>query len=84
MILQCKTLHEHFSPWIQLNILFTKTTSLNFAQKAMKMLKFSKLSIFFKDFKESNFQKQVNLLTYHMISILNNKVVYHSLCPQVV
>ena len=49
---------------------------------AMKMLKFSKLSK--KYFKELNFQKQVNLLTYHMISILNNKVVYHSLCPQVV
>ena len=31
------------------------------------------LNFFF--FKELNFQKQVNLLTYHMISILNNKVV---------
>ena len=43
------------------------------------MLKFSKLSKFI-FFKELNFQKQVNLLTYHNISILNNKVVYHSLC----
>ena len=37
------------------------------------MLKFSKLSNFF--FNEMKFQEQVNLLTYHMISILNNKVV---------
>ena len=38
------------------------------------MLKFSKLSNFF-FFNEMKFQEQVNLLTYHMISILNNKVV---------
>ena len=42
--------------------------------KAMKMLKFSKLSKFC-FFNELNFHEQVNLLTYHMISILNNKVV---------
>ena len=40
----------------------------------MKMLKFSKLSKFY-FFNELNFQEQVNLLTYHMLSILNNKVV---------
>ena len=50
---------------------------------AMKMLKFSKLSRF-NFLKELNFQKQVNLLTYHMISNINNKIVYHSLCLQVV
>ena len=49
--------------------------------KAMKMLKFSKLSKF--NFL-MNFQEQVNHLTYHMILILNNKVVKHSLCRQVV
>ena len=47
------------------------------------MLKFSKLSNF-NFFNELNIQEQVNLLTYHMISNLNNKVVYHSLCCQVV
>ena len=38
------------------------------------MLKFSKLSKF-NFFNELNFQEQVNLLTYHMTSTLNNKVV---------
>ena len=50
--------------------------------KAINMLKFSKLSKF-NFFKELNFRKQVNLLPYYL-SILNNKVVCHSLCRQVV